>query len=148
MPFETLDSSGEAVITLRVIGATKFELVDGFRYLDQYDDYAPYEVPGSSTTDLASVPFFLQWLVRSYGKHTKAALVHDQLWDGDKSLAELQKANTVFRHAMWETDVPWPSPLSPPSSDGVTGSPTTRRWWRWWRWPWPSAPGSTSCSPG
>jgi hypothetical protein len=32
-----------------------------------------------SGTDLASVPWFLWWLVASYGNHTRAALLHDAL---------------------------------------------------------------------
>lgn len=104
MPYESLDS-GEAVLVLRATGATSFEVVDGFRYLDQYDDLREYVVPDNTPTDLASVPFFLQWLVRSYGKHTLAAIVHDQYWDKTKTLAELRQSNTMFRHAMWESDV-------------------------------------------
>ncbi len=106
MPYESLDHK-EAVLTLRVVGPKKFVVVDGFRYLDQYDDGEPYTVRAGAPTDLASVPFFLQWLVLSYGKHTKAAIVHDEYWDDDKSPVELRKANTAFRHAMWESDVPY-----------------------------------------
>lgn len=106
MPYESLDNQ-KAVLTLRVVGPKAFQVVDGFRYLDQYDGMAPYTVPSGLQTDLASVPFFLQWLVLSYGKHTMAAIVHDQFWDDDKTPAELRQANTAFRHAMWESEVPF-----------------------------------------
>ncbi len=106
MPYESLDNQ-KAVLTLRVVGPKAFEVVDGFRYLDQYDGMAPYTVPAGLKTDLASVPFFLQWLVLSYGKHTMAAIVHDEYWDDDKTVPELRQANTAFRHAMWESDVPF-----------------------------------------
>ena len=106
MPYESLDDK-EAVLTLRVVGPKAFTVVDGFRYRDQYDGLETYTVPAGLRTDLASVPFFLQWLVLSYGKHTMAAIVHDQYWDDDKTPPELRKANTAFRHAMWESDVPY-----------------------------------------
>lgn len=107
MPFEFLDAE-QTKLTLRVVDATSWEVVHGFRYVDQYDHDNVYTVPDSfGPTDLTSVPLFLQWLVRSYGKHTNAALVHDVYWDDDKSQAKLRNANMVFRHAMWESGVPW-----------------------------------------
>jgi len=104
VPYESLDNK-EATLTLRVMGPKAFRVVDGFRYRDQYDGMETYTVPAGLDTDLASVPFFLQWMVRSYGKHTMAAIVHDEYWDATKSPAELRKANTAFRHAMWESDI-------------------------------------------
>ncbi len=107
MPFEFLDGE-QTKLTLRVVGATSWEVVHGFRYVDQYDDDSAHTVPdGFGPTDLTSVPLFLQWLVRSYGKHTNAALVHDVYWGDRVPQATLRKANMVFRHAMWESDVPW-----------------------------------------
>ena len=88
-------------------GAQAFEVVHGFPYRDQYDDDRLYTVSVPTRTDLASVPFFLQWLVLSYGQHTMAAIVHDEYWDDNKTRAELRQANTAFRHAMWESDVPY-----------------------------------------
>ena len=108
MPFLQLGSNAEPVIKLAVVAPTKFELIEGFRYRDRYDDHAMVITVGAGEeTDLASVPFFMQWLVRSYGRHTKAALVHDHLWGpAAQDEAALRKANRVFRHAMWELNVP------------------------------------------
>lgn len=114
MPFEFMDP-GETKLTLKVEGPKSFSVVHGFRYADQYDGGQRYTVPDRfGPTDLASVPFFLQWLVLSYGKHTMAALVHDVYWDDTKTQSELRQANTAFRHAMWESDVPY-----------------VRRWFMW-----------------
>ena len=114
MPFEFLDPT-QTKLTLRVEGPKSFSVVHGFHYADQYDGDAPYDVPDEfGPTDLASVPFFLQWLVLSYGRHTMAALVHDVYWDNTKTQAQLRQANTAFRHAMWESDVPY-----------------VRRWFMW-----------------
>lgn len=107
MPFEFFDRE-QTKLTLRVVGATSWEVVHGFRYVDQYDNDTVHTVPdGFGPTDLTSVPLFLQWLVRSYGKHTNAALVHDVYWEEKVPQAQLRKANMVFRHAMWESGVPW-----------------------------------------
>jgi hypothetical protein len=106
VPFYKLESDDLPTITLQVIGPTEFKLLEGFRYEDRYDPQRKVRVaPGR--TDLASVPFFLQWLVRSYGRHTMAALVHDHLWKRSRKVARLRSANTVFRDAMWELGVPW-----------------------------------------
>jgi hypothetical protein len=68
-------------------------------------------------TDLASVPWFMWWLIATYGNHTRAALLHDSLYvdegeppvpraDADRlllmSLHDPKKAKGVFRHwLMW-----------------------------------------------
>ncbi len=109
MPFEFMNPA-ETKLTLRVEGPKDFKVVHGFRYKDQYDHDKVYTVTDETETDLASVPFFLQWLVLSYGKHTSAAIVHDVYWgpkEQNQTRAELRQANTAFRHAMWESDVPF-----------------------------------------
>lgn len=107
MPFYELGSSNPPVVTLALTKKpTEFDLLTGFRYVDKFDEAEVKVQPRS--TDLASVPFFLQWLVRSYGRHTKAALVHDELWKaGGSDIDKLRPANRIFRHAMWELGVPW-----------------------------------------
>jgi uncharacterized protein DUF1353 len=68
-------------------------------------------------TDLASVPWFMWWLIATYGNHTRAALLHDSLYvdegeppvprpDADRlllmALREPGQAAGVFRHwLMW-----------------------------------------------
>jgi hypothetical protein len=53
------------------------------------------------STDLASVPWSLWWLVASYGRHTRAALVHDSLI-GDDAVVEVERkyADWVFLTAL------------------------------------------------
>lgn len=45
---------------------------------DAYQKAADYR-PGEGSTDLASIPWFMRWYVNTYGKHTLAAIIHDQL---------------------------------------------------------------------
>ncbi|HEY5153840.1 MAG TPA: DUF1353 domain-containing protein [Acidimicrobiales bacterium] len=115
MPYLELGGTTPARdVELRVIGATEFELVHGFVFEDPDQDDYQVAVPNGLRTDLASVPFFLQWLVRSYGKHTRGALVHDTYWDFLKTGEDLRNINRLFRDAMRDS-----------------GTPLVRRWFVW-----------------
>jgi hypothetical protein len=59
----------------------------------------------NNSTDLASVPVLFWWLIASYGHQTRAALIHDQLYD-DPDPERVDEANLVFRDALAESDVP------------------------------------------
>lgn len=77
--------------------------------------------PEAFTTDLASVPRILTWLLPRYGKYTKAAVLHDYLCqrfgadpaDPDppgapplQPLADRSDADELFREVMRELEVP------------------------------------------
>ena len=106
MPYFSLDGTPDVKVELRIDGPTTFVLLHGFRYVDPDDNGREWKVDDNLVTDLASVPFFLQWLVRSYGKHTKGALIHDQHWDAAHTRVRLHEVNQVFRDAMREDGVP------------------------------------------
>jgi hypothetical protein len=63
-----------------------------------------------SKTDLASIPWFMRWFVNNYGKHTLAAILHDQLI-GDKpndgALGSDTLADRFFREMMGAAGVRW-----------------------------------------
>jgi hypothetical protein len=67
-----------------------------------------FVVPAGFTTDFASVPQALTWLVPRYGRYTKAAILHDHLWqrcrEGTFGWAD---ADGLLRRAMRELDVPF-----------------------------------------
>lgn len=86
-----------------------------FQYIPP-DDSGPIVVDQETLTDsdLASVPLALTWFVSRHGRHTPAALVHDQLVTptctyteriaaDDHFLAAMQRLGvaTVRRHVMW-----------------------------------------------
>jgi Protein of unknown function (DUF1353) len=51
--------------------------------------------PKGGETDLASVPWFMWWLIATYGNHTRACLLHDALYieeDVDKSKMPVPRA--------------------------------------------------------
>ena len=91
--------SGEAELVLRQISDDRFELVSGFTY--SCDGSEPIHLaPGSlSSTDLASVPRPLNWMVGNYGRHTFAALLHDALQQG------VADTDIVLPSDSWEFNV-------------------------------------------
>ena len=108
------EGPGDPEVVLKQVGPNSFQLLHGFRYqvpptdviylVPAHDPNRPPTDPNNST-DLASVPFWLWWFVASYGLHTRAALLHDQLVDEPK--LERQQADHVFRLALEESRVRW-----------------------------------------
>ncbi|HMK10606.1 MAG TPA: DUF1353 domain-containing protein [Acidimicrobiales bacterium] len=106
-PFAQPDGAQPARVVLRQVSDTEFELEQPFRY-DGGPRLGPTVVEADylGTTDLASVPAFLDWIARPFGRHTPAALLHDQLiTDTPERLPEAQRiapqvADLVFRDAM------------------------------------------------
>ncbi|MDH4279699.1 MAG: DUF1353 domain-containing protein, partial [Acidimicrobiia bacterium] len=70
-----------------------------------------------STTDFASIPPFLGWFERPYGRHTLAAVLHDQLIVDEPNGGALGSdtlADSFFRDLI-----------------GASGVPTLKRWLMW-----------------
>jgi hypothetical protein len=67
-----------------------------------------FTVPAGFTTDFASVPQALTWLVPRYGRYTKAAILHDYLW-GECRAGRFgwADADGILRRTMRELDVPF-----------------------------------------
>lgn len=66
-----------------------------------------FMVPRGFESDFASIPWFAQFLVASFGNHAEAAVVHDWLYavgEGPADKGRL-KADTVFKHVMEEKNV-------------------------------------------
>ena len=116
MPFLKLEGEGpgDPEVVLKQVGPNAFQLLHGFRYevppdgvvyvVPAHDQNRPPSDPNNST-DLASVPFWLWWFVASYGLHTRAALLHDQLVDVKQ--IDRVEADRVFRLALEESKVRW-----------------------------------------
>jgi hypothetical protein len=118
-PFFREEGNEEAVFVLERVNESereeeRFKLLERFRY-DSVRTGASYVVPGEASfrTDLASVPFFLTWLVPKGGTHTPAALLHDGLIPGKEEPQSYigppvtrREADTLFRDALGELGVP------------------------------------------
>jgi hypothetical protein len=119
-PFYREVGNEEAVFVLERVKESeqeeeRFKLLQRFRY-DSARTNASYVVPadGSFRTDLASVPFFLTWLVPKGGTHTPAALLHDGLIPGKEEPQSYigppvtrREADVLFRDALHELGVPF-----------------------------------------
>src|SRR6266511_4198828 len=116
MPFLRLEDEdpGDPEVVLKQVGPNSFQLLHGFRYqvpadgvihlVPAHNPDRPPTAPNNST-DLASVPFWLWWFVASYGLHTRAAVLHDQLVDVNQ--IDRVEADHVFRLALEESKVRW-----------------------------------------
>lgn len=88
-------------VDLRVVDDKEWELLAPLQYRGRDEVFT---VPAGSRTDLASVPALLTWLVPTYGRYTKAAILHDHLWrTGAVARAD---ADGIFRRSMRELGVP------------------------------------------
>jgi len=101
MPF-----TGDVVVRELATGeGSRWQLVEPLGYAGRDETFS---VPAGFTTDFASVPQALTWLVPRYGRYTKAAILHDYLWglcrEGRFAWAD---ADGLLRRAMRELDVPF-----------------------------------------
>jgi hypothetical protein len=106
VPFTDIDGHSKPRLQLEQTGSSSFSVLRGFHYTVPGPGGATYEVDSGQDTDLASVPFFLTWFIRSYGRYTLAAVLHDYLWRKRKDVP-LRTANHVFRMAMYDLKVPF-----------------------------------------
>lgn len=75
-----------------------------------YDDARRFTPTEENPTDMASIPPFMRWFENSYGKHTLAAIIHDELIvDGPNTgaLGSDTLADRFFRKMMQSAGVPW-----------------------------------------
>ena len=117
MPFwRSEDDHRKPVVRLEHLGRKWFKLEDGFLYKIPYEP-ARYPVSGGARTDLASVPWRLWWLVASYGRHTRAALLHDALVEPQSPVSRME-ADRIFFIALEE-------------GRKQSGGRVTRHWLMW-----------------
>jgi Protein of unknown function (DUF1353) len=98
-----------ALFDLRQVHDDRFELLEPFKYVRPDGTRIPVDHKWLGETDLASIPTFLGWFARRHGRHTPAALLHDELIPSDDPQAlplppEAQlppvEADLVFREAL------------------------------------------------
>lgn len=84
-------------------GLTTAVLVESFRYVDEIEKLS-ITVPAGFLTDFASIPTWARAIVPPFGRHAKAAVLHDWLYAiGEPGRKEV--ADNVFDHAMHELEV-------------------------------------------
>jgi Protein of unknown function (DUF1353) len=112
-PFADANGTQPARFSLRQVDDDTFELSESFLYTGgPRAGPVPVTAEHLGRTDLASIPSFLGWFARRSGRHTPAALLHDQLiTDEPERLPEDQRlspvvADRLFRDVLIECDVP------------------------------------------
>src|SRR5262245_51024821 len=93
------------VVDVEEINDLQWQLLKGIGYQGNVD---LFQVPVGQETDFASVPRIFVWFLPRYGRYTKAAILHDYLWNVKvpKGMSRLD-ADGVFRQAMRELEVPF-----------------------------------------
>lgn len=95
----------DTVVDVEEISDKNWKLLKNIDYTGMKDHY---EVPIGQKTDFASVPRVFVWFLPRYGRYTKAAILHDYLWEVEvpKGMSRLD-ADGLFRRAMRELKVPF-----------------------------------------
>jgi hypothetical protein len=114
-PFSALGvPTDQACFVVEQVTDRSFRIPDGsgFQYNSARDDtdatYKVIEITHESLpdTDFASIPRYMSWLISRHGRHTPAALVHDQLVTDDMSFEARKQADRLFLDMMDDLDVP------------------------------------------
>jgi hypothetical protein len=94
------------VVRVEQAGEETWKLLHEVRYDDPDRTFL---AKVDSETDFASVPRVFVWLLPRYGVYTKAAIIHDYLWQRGVVNGEitLRNADALFRRAMSELGVPF-----------------------------------------
>jgi hypothetical protein len=106
MPFSTLDDQHPACFKLQQVADNDFVLLESFNFISVDGKKLPVTSEFLGPTDLASIPSFLGWFARRHGRHTPAALLHDQLitHHPERLPEELrmppEKADLLFRQVL------------------------------------------------
>jgi hypothetical protein len=129
--FEVRDGAGE--VGLVQIDAERFLVTKAFRFSDDevegmlsrhlvddgmdaeaarraVDDARTFAPSTENPTDLASIPVFMRWFETAYGRHTLAAILHDNLIVGEPNGGALRSdtlADRFFREMMRAVGVPF-----------------------------------------
>ena len=103
MPFTT-----DSVVVVQQVGGTDDTNWIVKHVLDYQGKTDQFEVGVEFKTDFASVPKLFSWFLPRYGRYTRAAILHDMLWEQAKrDHGGWHDADALFRRAMREEDVPF-----------------------------------------
>lgn len=109
-PFHALGAQdGPARFVVEQVDDACFAIPDGAGFEFRPPSGGPPIVVDSTSlplTDFASIPSFVSWFVTRYGRHTPAALVHDQLVAEGVSADDRRRADDLFLEMMELLDVP------------------------------------------
>jgi len=96
-------SSFTSPLVVEYLGEHKWKLVHAFEY---YREPGTIKIPAGFITDFASIPKTFWSILSPYGKHGKAAVVHDYLYFINKEY-DRKQADDIFKEAMKVLGVNW-----------------------------------------
>lgn len=131
--FEVDDPSGRGSVEMVQVDNRHFIVRNAFRHSDRavmkdlfallvrngmgesearraIDDARTFVPSEDNPTDLASIPRFMRWFEDPYGRHTLAAILHDELITDSANSGSLRSdalADRFFREMMRTSGVPW-----------------------------------------
>jgi Protein of unknown function (DUF1353) len=108
-PFSPLNEPGKpASFVFEQISDKDFRIPEGlgFQYNPPGEDAIVVTRDTLPSTDFASIPRYMSWLVSRYGRHTPAALVHDELVADGMEFEARKRADRVFLQMLDDLDVP------------------------------------------
>jgi hypothetical protein len=86
------------VVDVEQVTQTRWQLLATLTYIGFHEHFT---IPVGTDTDFASVPRVFVWFIPTYGKYTKAAILHDALCRLAKERRfSRREADGVFRQAM------------------------------------------------
>lgn len=92
-------------VDVRELDARFWRVLEAFDYDAERERFT---VPKGQRTDFASVPRAFVWFIPTYGRYTKAAILHDHLCDrAREGTFSRRDADGVFRQAMRSLGVPF-----------------------------------------
>ncbi len=103
-----LDEQGNlpARFVIEQVDDNGFRLRESFGYKPVDGEAVAVTDDALGVTDFASIPSYMTWFVNRTGRHTPAALLHDQLVRADTPTAERVDADRTFLAAMDALGVP------------------------------------------
>jgi Protein of unknown function (DUF1353) len=108
-PFSPLNEPGKpARFVFEQISDTNFRVPEGlgFQYNPPGGEAMAVTHANLPSTDFASIPRYMSWFVSRYGRHTPAALVHDELVTDGMAFDARKRADRVFLEMLDDLDVP------------------------------------------
>jgi len=105
-PFRFADGAVITMLTDRLVRDGKSDQ----EARDAVEDARTFTPTTENPTDLASIPRYLRWFESSYGAHTLAAIIHDDLIVNEPNggpLGDDALSDRLFREMMRTAGVPW-----------------------------------------
>jgi hypothetical protein len=95
----------DAKVVVEQVDDTTWEVRQSFSYAAARQSFT---IPVGMITDFASVPRIFAWYLPRYGRYTRAAILHDHLWEmAHAGKIDYVDADGTFRQAMLALGVPF-----------------------------------------